>query len=630
MWNYSLVVPSLFIMLTLLAFYFARRRLPLRINRTFLAVLALQMWVIVFDLISSRADEEYARFTPEMLYVLNTVFFVLYIARIYWFYLFTLDILGTRRRPLLDQLASLPFYAGELLCITSFWSGAVFRIQDGMYQRGPLYDVLYACSFFYCGLSLALLLVHAKRLKGHSLAEGIAYNVVLLAGNVVRILFPQYLVMNTFCMVAILIIYLAYLNPDLYITERGPAFNMRGFRALLAEIYQRRKYRILGFALQNYNHERSMLGGEQMDEGIIQINRYLARAFPSLLPFYLRSGRFALVGKDSAPWEDIQRQIHERFQQPWHTGKATLYLGAMFASVNPGTNLSSSDRVVNNLVLALENERQSPGFGSDESTASIQEVDQQVDILHSLELALERNQVEVFLQPVVDSRTRRIAAAEALARIRDDAGRIIPPGLFIPIAEKSGYINQLGEQVFERTCEFIRSHDIGAMGLGWINVNISPIQCMQPDLAQRFDAILKRFGVRPETIHLEITEQSMIDYSMLQKQIQSLQGSGFQFVLDDYGSGYSNLTRVKHYPFVNIKLDMEVVWDYFNDRDSLLPTIIEGFRKMNLSITAEGIETPEMADVLTEIGSDYLQGFLFSKPLPLDEFAKKYGGASPT
>ena len=123
MWNYSLVVPSLFIMITLLAFYFARRRLPLRINRTFLAVLALQMWVIVFDLISSRADEDYARFTPETLYVLNAVFFVLYIARIYWFYLFTLDILGTRRRPLLDQLATLPFYAGELLCITSFWNG---------------------------------------------------------------------------------------------------------------------------------------------------------------------------------------------------------------------------------------------------------------------------------------------------------------------------------------------------------------------------------------------------------------------------------------------------------------------------------------------------------------------------
>ena len=625
MWNYSFVFPSLMMMFTLLAFYFVRKRLPIHMNRTFLGILALQLWVIVFDLVSSRADEEYANYTSAWLYALNMVFFVLYIARVFWFYRFTLDIIDTDRRSLWARLSWLPFIASEAVCLSSFATGAIFSIQDGMYQRGPLYNLLYVCSLFYCGLSLVLLARHARNLKGHVLAEGIAYNVILLAGNVARFLFPQYLVMNTFCMIAILVIYLGFMNPDLYITDRGPAFNMRGFRTLLAELYRRKKYRILGFALQNYNHERSILGGDQMDEGITQINQYLSDAFPSLLPFYLRSGRFALLGKDSAPWEAVQREIHERFQQPWHTSNATLYLSVVFASVNSKANLPSADRIINNLVLAMENAKQSSSLWDDRDATNIQEVDQQVDILRSLEQALEQNRVEVFLQPVVDSRTRHIAAAEALARIRDAGGRIIPPGLFIPIAEKSGYINQLGEQVFEKTCAFIRDNDLAAMGLGWINVNLSPIQCMQRDLSQRFSAILERYGVKPEKIHLEITEQSMVDYSMLKRQIVSLQGSGFQFVLDDYGSGYSNLTRVKHYPFINIKLDMEVVWDFFNDRDSLLPTIIDGFRSMNLSITAEGIETPEMADVLTEIGSDYLQGFLFSKPLPLDEFVSKYG-----
>ena len=246
-------------------------------------------------------------------------------------------------------------------------------------------------------------------------------------------------------------------------------------------------------------------------------------------------------------------------------------------------------------------------------------------ILRSLERALERDAVEVFLQPVVDSHTGGIVAAEALARIRDDQGRVIPPGLFIPIAERGGFINQLGEQVFEKTCAFISGHDLAGLGLSWINVNLSPIQCMQRDLAKRFGEILKRHNTPVESIHLEITEQSMVDYSMLQRQIRQLQDAGFQFVLDDYGSGYSNLTRVKHYPFINIKLDMEVVWDYFRDRDSLLPTIIQGFKKMGFSITAEGIETKEMADVLTGIGADYLQGYLFSRPLPMEEFLEKYG-----
>ena len=99
-------------------------------------------------------------------------------------------------------------------------------------------------------------------------------------------------------------------------------------------------------------------------------------------------------------------------------------------------------------------------------------------------------------------------------------------------------------------------------------------------------------------------------------------------MLDDYGSGYSNLTRVRHYPFVNIKLDMEVVWDYNREGDSLLPNIVKAFRQMGFSITAEGIETREMADALTEIGCDYLQGFLFDRPLPMDEFVEKYQAGS--
>ena len=156
-------------------------------------------------------------------------------------------------------------------------------------------------------------------------------------------------------------------------------------------------------------------------------------------------------------------------------------------------------------------------------------------------------------------------------------------------------------------------------------MNLSPIQCMQRDLCRRLNEILSRYDVPAEKLHLEVTEQSMIDYSLLEEQINGLRDSGFQFVLDDYGSGYSNLTRVKHYPFINIKLDMEVVWDFFRERDSLLPTIVEGFRSMGLSITAEGIETEEMARVLADIGCDYLQGFLFDKPMPVEAFVEKYG-----
>ena len=281
--------------------------------------------------------------------------------------------------------------------------------------------------------------------------------------------------------------------------------------------------------------------------------------------------------------------------------------------------------VISNLMIAMERVRSNASTTDDSiDINAMREIDEQVVVKRALDMALEQDAVEVFLQPIVDSRTRKTVGAEALARIRNEAGELIPPGVFIPIAEQGGYINQLGEQVFEKTCRFIRENDIASRGFQWINVNLSPIQCMRKDLNRRFMELLNRYGVDPAMIHLEITEESMVDYEVLEKQIQALRSNGFSFALDDYGSGYSNLTRVKRYPFVNIKLDIEVVRDYCRNRDNLLPNLVNAFRQMGFSITAEGIETEEMAVVMTEIGCDYLQGFRFSRPIPMDEFLKQY------
>ena len=204
-------------------------------------------------------------------------------------------------------------------------------------------------------------------------------------------------------------------------------------------------------------------------------------------------------------------------------------------------------------------------------------------------------------------------------------GEIIPPGDFIPIAEKNGRINILGEQMFEKTCQFIQSHDIAAMGLSWINVNLSPIQLLRHDLCSRFTDILKKYDTPAEKIHLEITEESMIDYDLLYRQMELMKKAGFLFVLDDYGRGYSNVARMRRCPFINIKLDMEFVWDYFNSKDKLLPTITQTIKEMGFTVTAEGIENQEMATEMKKIGCDYLQGYCFSQPIPVEKFIEKYG-----
>jgi EAL domain-containing protein (putative c-di-GMP-specific phosphodiesterase class I) len=224
----------------------------------------------------------------------------------------------------------------------------------------------------------------------------------------------------------------------------------------------------------------------------------------------------------------------------------------------------------------------------------------------------------------VESSTNKVICAEALARIRDGEGQIVFPDEFIFMAENIGEISAIGRQVMNKVCRFIREYRPEDYGIEWINVNLSPLQCMNLGLAANIVSILGEHQVEPDRIHLELTEEAMSDSPEFSQQVNNLMERGFLFSLDDYGKGYSNLNRIKQFSFSNIKLDMSIVWDYYDKRDILLPSMVQTFKAMGFRITAEGIESEDMAEVMSRIGCDYLQGFVYSRPIPMELFVQKY------
>ena len=630
MWNYNFVLPGFMILLILLVYYLSRPQVSIQINRTFIVLLLIDCLVIVFDLVASEADSNAASMPIWFLYLVNLLYFLLFNARSFWFYLYTMDILHLQFRglPAIKVLFGSIFLIAEFITCMSVFSGDVFYIDSVGYHAGPFYHIIYVTFIFYIFLSLLFLWFYANSLSRYELISAVAFNLILLAGNIVRYLMPQYLVMNTFCLMAILIMYLTFQNPDLYTSGRGPTLNRKAFHIMVEEAWERGPYRILCFVLRNYTDEREIYGYNQMDQGITLISEYLASQFPKLQCFYLRNGCFAILGSGAMDWDAMQNQIADRFQQSWRADEADLFLNVSFVRISSEANHEDVNMILDRLLTAFSEAGRKVGGGNVLiDLDQIHEIDHQVDVKRALEHAIDHDEVEIYLQPLIDSETDQMIGAEVLARIRNEEGRIIPPGVFIPIAEQNGQINRLGAQVFEKACRFISEGNLEKTHLEWLNVNLSPIQCMKKDLAQEFSQILSQYAVDADRIHLEITEASMIDLAMLQKQIVTLKDNGFQFALDDYGSGYSNLTRVKHYPFINIKLDMEVVWDYFREKDVLLPAIVQAFKQLHLSITAEGIETEDMAEAMKEIGCDYLQGYYFSQPLPVSEFLDRYGTA---
>ncbi|MCR4902840.1 MAG: EAL domain-containing protein [Butyrivibrio sp.] len=624
MWNFSFILPSFFILVIFLGYYFFLPRMPLRKNYTFLKLLLVEFAVIILDVISTWVDIQYKGHSYFTLYFFNLLFFILFFVRTYLYYSYTTCLVNSYRlnHSFLKYIGMIPAFVCCIIAISSVFTGLLFYIDETGYHHGPLRLILYINLFIYIFFSVILALIKKDSFqRKHELWAALGYNVCLLVGAICRLIFPNFLLMDTFCIMAIIIIYLTFENPELYIEQHVDIFNSLALIDYLNEFPKYKDYKILAVMIHNYNDMREIYGAIQMDKGLYLIGKFLSRLVSRTKVFYYRKGRFIIITSPQADTKKLINQINERFTDPWTSKDTELYLEVNFVQLENITHKESTDLILNTIANALDknditNKHDCLYIGDKE----IIENEKIFNIKQNIETAIENEAVEVYLQPIVDSQTYKIAGAEALARIRNTKGEIIMPSDFIPIAEKNGDINKIGKLIFDKTCQIIQEHDLQNSCLKWINVNLSPTQFIMTDLAKEYGAIIDKYGVDASFIHLEITEESLVDYTVLTKQISLLRDIGFQFVLDDYGKGYSNLIRLKKCPFINIKLDMELVWDYCKDPEEIFPNIMQAFKIVYFSVTAEGIEDDYMAAVMRQIGCTYMQGNYFSKALPVPKF----------
>ncbi len=224
----------------------------------------------------------------------------------------------------------------------------------------------------------------------------------------------------------------------------------------------------------------------------------------------------------------------------------------------------------------------------------------------------------------MNGQTGKPEGAEALVRLSDGKGGLVPPGEFIPAAESSGSVAILGLQVFKKVCAFISQGGMDRCGMKWINVNVSPVQCLDRNLPEKLESIRKLYDISPAFLHLEITEQGALGPGGLE-QIRRLRKLGYPMVLDDYGTGRANASRIKSIPLSGIKIDMSLVRAHFRKPDPYLPSLVNGLHDLGFTVTAEGVETEDMVKGLRAMGCDYFQGFYYSRPISMEEFLEKYG-----
>ena len=253
-------------------------------------------------------------------------------------------------------------------------------------------------------------------------------------------------------------------------------------------------------------------------------------------------------------------------------------------------------------------------------------------IVRDMESALAENQFRIFLQPVYNVKTDSIESAEALIRWFHPINGMVSPGKFIPVFERNGFIVKTDRFVWEEVCKFIKQQREETGQVIPVSVNVSRLNFYNLDLLEFLLGLLEKYDLESWMLKLEITESAYTDNPhQLMSIIKAFREEGFPVLMDDFGSGYSSLNMLKNLPVDVLKVDMAFVRELEESERAymILKFIMMLARELGMDVIVEGVETKKQLDYLVSLGADKIQGYYFSRPLPVPDFKKLVESKQP-
>ncbi|REL25441.1 EAL domain-containing protein [Thalassotalea euphylliae] len=329
---------------------------------------------------------------------------------------------------------------------------------------------------------------------------------------------------------------------------------------------------------------------------------------------------FGIVGDEEMLSPDI---LSEVFSQPFDAGEQTLPVNVCIGICRKRDAGQGGVKVLNQINIALN-------LAKKNRDKNIQYYKQEMEdqtlwrlgMIRQLRTDFAENRLALWYQPQLDLETGKVIGAEALLRWRTSDGNFISPAVFIPLAEYSGLILDIGDWVVHQACQHIKAVEAHGFNDVGISINVSIPQFRQDDFVSKVIAATRSHDIEAAKLELEITENILMDDpQLIIDALQKLKAEGISIALDDFGTGYSSLSYLQKLPIDRLKVDRSFINDVTEDGNSLLAdTIINLGKQLDLKVIAEGIENLEQEAHLVAQGCDEVQGFYYAKPMPADDF----------
>ncbi len=617
------------IVILILIWYFSlrQRQLGLESKRLFLITMGVTSFCVIMDITSIVAITYRNSISAFLLELICKT----YIVSLIWVGYFGLiyssaDFERAREeRSKKNRVYTLIVFTGTVL----IYSLPIRYYLDGrvVYTYGPSCMATYVFALLFVLVTLYKVATRGKEMNPKRRRAIMIWMLIWIIAAVTQFLNANLLLVGFASVLGMVILFFELENPEANLDRETGAYNAHALGEYTRQLYDRRE--VFSAMLLALNDMAVMGNGDsslQTDSALRRIVRFVEK-IKDVKVFKTLERELVLLVPDEKRLQEVYEEVMGYMEGAWREKMGDMRVTPHYVLLPD----SSMIRNVEELFQMLRHFRVGKKENPEENSIvldrkKIGHYKEREETEAMIRSAIDEDRIEVFYQPIYSTKQDKFVSAEALVRIRDREGGIVPPGRFIPVAEKTGLISRVGETVFEEVCVFLKKNNLREeFGIEYVEVNLSVRQCEDPKLAETYIRIMETYEVDPSCINLEITESASIQTrNNLLKNMHTLIDYGVRFSLDDFGNGESNLNYIVDMPVSIVKFDRDMSQAYFANQKAkfVMEASMRMIHEMKLAIVSEGVETKEQMEAIVALGIEYIQGYYFSKPLPGEEFLR--------
>lgn len=630
MYNVDFLVAGFFVLLVVMLQFrvmrAGKRGAPSRVFR-------VMLWLCVADLLldgfTTYLIQTAAQRSLALLYGANSAFYLAQLLIAASLFLYATTVSNNLARNSAATLAVLlaPLVAFAVLLACNVATGVLFSFDPvtHAYRYGPLRYALHALALFYTVVTVCYAAAHKKLLRRVDYLAIWQFCLIAVACVLLQAAFPDLLLTGFGIGLGAMVIFFTITNADGVFDGQSGVQDIEGFRRQADSLIRRQADAGLVFvSLEMLKTLNKLAGPGVSDALVVRLADGLCQMAGSQAVYRMKGSLFVVLCQPGSAQQQLYAKVLDWLGQEHAVQGSPMRLSCRCGGVASVLAFNSGNQIHSFIEYLLASMRK-------ENTTSLPQGQDCLDdyllerrIARYCSTAIENRLFSVYAQPLYGVSQDRFVGFEILSRLHHPELGFISPEMFIRLTEEEGSIGALASVQFEAACNFIAANRqrLQAAGVRDVKFNVSAVELMDPQLPCRILDRIHTMGFDPGMFCFEITETSAVRYGEISERfVKLLQEAGCKVYLDDFGSGYANLDTVMSLPFHGVKLDMQLLRNAASDEKArvLYGGLVSLLRGLGKSIVSEGVETREQFNYLMDLGVDVQQGYLFSKPLPIDE-----------